>query len=176
MTEIILRPIRANENKDVYEMFQEIPAEENGFYNTAHGLTEEEFKNFCKKRVESSQGINLKEGFVPDTYYLLMADNYPVGIAKLRHYLNEALSKRGGHIGYCIRPSSRGQKFGNIILQKVLEQAKLKNIDRVLLTIREDNIPSRKACEHNGGKLEKIQYIENNNVCFYWIDLSQNKK
>lgn len=39
MTEIILRSIRANENKDVYEMFQEIPAEENGFYNTAHGLT-----------------------------------------------------------------------------------------------------------------------------------------
>ena len=67
-------------------------------------------------------------------------------------------------------------EIDHIILQKVLEQAKLKNIDRVLLTIREDNIPSRKACEHNGGKLEKIQYIENNNVCFYWIDLSQNKK
>ena len=129
-----------------------------------------------EQKVSKYVGQDLKEGFVPDTYYLLMADNYPVGIAKLRHYLNEALSKRGGHIGYCIRPSSRGQKFGNIILQKVLEQAKLKNIDRVLLTIREDNIPSRKACEHNGGKLEKIQYIENNNVCFYWIDLSQNKK
>lgn len=176
MTEIILRPIKVNEDKDVYEMFQEIPAEENGFYNTAHGLTEEKFKNFCKKRVESSQGINLKEGFVPDTYYLLMADNYPVGITKLRHYLNDRLLKLGGHIGYSIRPSSRGQKFGNIILQKVLEQAKLKNIDKVLITIREDNIPSRKVCERNGGQLEKIQYIENNNECFYWIDLSQNKK
>ena len=87
--------------------------------------------------------------------------------------LNEALIRIGGHIGYSIRPTRRGEKFGNIILQKVLEQAKLKGLDKVMLTIREDNIPSRKVCERNGGKLEKIEFIENNKECFYWIDIPQ---
>ena len=71
------------------------------------------------------------------------------------------------------RPTRRGENFGNIILQKVLEQAKLKGLDKVMLTIRENNIPSRKTCEHNGGKLEKIEFIDNNNECFYWIDIPQ---
>ena len=173
MTDIKFRPIKLDEDNEVYQMFQEIPAEENGFYNTAYGLNTTEFKAFCQRRVDSSQGINLKAGYVPDTYYLLFADDYPVGVTKLRHYLNEALIRIGGHIGYSIRPTRRGENFGNIILQKVLEQAKLKGLDKVMLTIREDNIPSRKTCEHNGGKLEKIEFIENNNECFYWIDIPQ---
>ena len=173
MTDIKFRSIKLDEDNEVYQMFQEIPEEENGFYNTAHGLSKTEFKAFCQRRVDSSQGINLKEGYVPDTYYLLFADDYPVGVTKLRHYLNEALIRIGGHIGYSIRPTRRGEKFGNIILQKVLEQAKLKGFDKVMLTIREDNIPSRKVCERNGGKLEKIEFIDNNNECFYWIDIPQ---
>ena len=173
MTDIKFRPIKLDEDNEVYQMFQEIPAEENGFYNTAYGLSKTEFKAFCQKRVGSSQGINLKEGYVPDTYYLLFADDYPVGVTKLRHYLNEALIRIGGHIGYSIRPTRRGEKFGNIILQKVLKQAKLKGLDKVMLTIREDNIPSRKVCERNGGKLEKIEFIDNNKECFYWIDIPQ---
>lgn len=173
MTNIKFRPIKLDEDNEVYQMFQEIPAEENGFYNTAYGLSKKEFKAFCQRRVDSSQGINLKAGYVPDTYYLLFADDYPVGVAKLRHYLNEKLAKIGGHIGYSIRPTRRGENFGNIILQKVLEQAKLKGLDKVMLTIKEDNTPSRKTCEHNGGKLEKIEFIDNNNECFYWIDISQ---
>lgn len=42
------------------------------------------------------------------------------------------------------RPTRRGENFGNIILQKVLEQAKLKGLDKVMLTIREDNTPHAK--------------------------------
>lgn len=39
MTNIKFRPIKLDEDNEVYQMFQEIPAGENGFYNTACGLS-----------------------------------------------------------------------------------------------------------------------------------------
>ena len=70
--EVKLRPLREKEDDAVYQMFQEIPAEEDGFENPAHGLSPEEFNDFCRRHVGYSQGIGLKPGYVPDTYYLLI--------------------------------------------------------------------------------------------------------
>lgn len=169
---IELRPITASENEDVYQMFQEIPAEEDGFNNPAHGMSREEFAVFCREEIDHSFGKNLAEGYVPGTYYLLFIDDKPIGLIKLRHFLNDFLRRRGGHIGYGIRPSCRGNKWGNLILAEVLKFAKAKGIDRALLTIRDYNIPSRKVCENNGGILEKIEPGETYGECFYWIDLA----
>ena len=79
------------EDDAVYQMFQEIPAEEDGFENPAHGLSPEEFNDFCRRHVGYSQGIGLKPGYVPDTYYLLFSGDEVLGFAKLRHYLNDFL-------------------------------------------------------------------------------------
>lgn len=164
---ILLRPLKEREDKAVYEMFQEMPANENGLNNPASGLSFEEFQDFCKIKVANSRGECLREGYVPDTCYLLYIDDVPVGRANLRHFLCEALLKRGGHIGYGIRPSCRDRKYGKILLAEVLKKAKEKGIDRVLITIEEHNQPSRKVCEGNGGVLEKISDGE----CYYWIDV-----
>ena len=51
MTDIKFRPIKLDEDNEVYQMFQEIPAEENGFYNTAYGLSKKEFKAFCQEEL-----------------------------------------------------------------------------------------------------------------------------
>ena len=167
-----LRPIRPFEDEEVYQMFQEIPAEEDGFENPAHGLSRDEFTEFCQKEVDHSFGKNLKEGYVPGTYYLLFVDNKPVGLIKLRHFLNDFLRQHGGNIGYGIRPSCRGNKWGNRILAEVLSFVKAKGLDKVLITIRDYNIRSRKVCENNGGVLEKIEPCNDYGECFYWIDLS----
>ena len=166
---ILLRPLKEQEDKAVYEMFQEIPASENGLENPANGLSFEEFQDFCKIKVANSRGEGLREGYVPDTYYILYINGRPVGVAKLRHFLNEFLLKRGGHIGYGIRPSCRGRKYGQILLAEVLKKAKEKGINKVLITIEESNLSSRKVCEDNGGVLEKNVSDE----CHYWIDLQQ---
>lgn len=169
--QIDLRPLKAVENEDIYQMFQEIPAEEDGFENPAHGLTREAFADFCRRHVGYSEGFDLQPGHVPDTYYLLFVDNQAVGFCKLRHYLNDFLLNHGGHIGYGIRPSARGKKFGNQILAELLKYTHQKGIDRALLTIRDYNVRSRKVCEFNGGKLEKIVPGKEFSECFYWIDL-----
>lgn len=168
---ILLRPLNSSENEDVYQMFQEIPAEEDGFENPAHGLSHEEFRVFCHRRVGYSQGLDLPEGHVPDTWYLLFVDNKLVGLTKLRHYLNDYLLNHGGHIGYGIRPSCRGKGYGKIILREVLQEASILEIDRVLLVIRDYNTASRKVCASNGGNLEKVVPGTVFNECFYWIEL-----
>ncbi len=164
---ISMRALKEREDQAVYEMFQEIPAEENGLENPANGLSFEEFQEFCQVRVKRSMGQDLPDGYVPDTYFVLYIDEVPVGVAKLRHYLNDFLLKRGGHIGYGVRPSCRGHGYGKVLLTEVLKKAREKGIEKVLITINKDNLPSRKVCEGNGGKLEKTVA----NECFYWIDL-----
>lgn len=168
---ISFRPLEPNESLTVYKMFQEIPAQEDGFENPAHGLSVDEFAEFCTRHIAYSQGLQLKDGHVPDTYYLMFVGEQPVGFIKLRHFLNDYLLNHGGHIGYGIRPSARGQKLGTRILREVLYFARLKNIDRVLLTISDYNTASRRVCENNGGKLEKIVKGEIFDECFYWIEM-----
>jgi predicted acetyltransferase len=50
------------------------------------------------------------------------------------------LLQMGGHIGYEIRPSRRGQAYGKLILKYGLDRAKAFGLERVLLTCDEDNL------------------------------------
>lgn len=165
--EVFLKKLCEKESDAVYDMFMEIPAQEDGFENPAHGMDRHQFNDFCRQKFRHAQGLDLAEGYVPDTYYILYVDELPIGFVKLRHYLNDHLRQSGGHIGYGIRPSARGQKYGNRILQEVLKFAQKLGLDKVLLTVDNDNIRSRKVIEHNGGQLEKTE----NNKLYYWIKL-----
>ena len=162
---IELRPLRPRETKAVYDLFQSLPREENGFENYAFGLSEAEFAEWVKEQIDSSKGIGLKEGYVPQTSFILFVDGVPVGRSKLRHRLTPALEKNGGHIGYGIAPEFRGKGYANIILTETLKRAKAMGMDKVLLTINDDNAPSWKTAERNGGVLAKTE----EGTRFYWI-------
>lgn len=76
-------------------------------------------------------------------------------MGKLRHFLTEKLRKEGGHIGYAIRPSERNKGYGTILLNSLLREANYMNINKILLTIRNDNYASIKVALNNGGIIEK---------------------
>ncbi len=152
---------------EVYAMLQEIGPGENGFGNSAFGISETDFPSWLAARVDMAHGKGLQPGLVPMTTFWLLANGQPVGTSKLRHRLNEKLFQRGGHIGYCIRPSARGRGYGNHILRLTLAQGMTMGISRFLITCDESNVPSRKVIEWNGGVLEDIQ----DGGCRYWIDL-----
>jgi predicted acetyltransferase len=162
-----LRELSAQDDITVYDMLKEIGPGENGFMNSAYGVSYEEFPSFLIENVNYSKGINLPPGYVPQTIYWLYIDSKPVGIGKFRHYLNDFLLEHGGHIGYCIRPTERGKGYGTIILREILKKAKDKAIGEALITCNDTNIPSRKVIEGNNGKLEGIIQEE----CKYWIKL-----
>ena len=157
------------------EYLRNVPECENGFYNPAslENLSSlESFKSWLTIKENESLGINLKEGYVPQTIYFIMEGEEIIGLGKIRHYLNENLLIRGGHIGLGISSSYRSKGIGTRSLELLLEEAfNSFGISNVLLTNSETNIASRRIVEKCRGKLESII----NGSCKYWIDLEKKK-
>jgi len=160
-----LTELSLKDGREVYNMLQEIAKEENGFHNSAKGLSFDEFKTYLKANKKMSEGKDLPEGYVPQTLYWLWVEDKPMGMAKLRHYLTETLREKGGHAAYAVRKSARGKGYGKLILKELIKKAKEKGINELLLTVDDVNTPSRKIIEANGGELDKIKDGE----CYYWI-------
>ncbi len=166
---LVLRRINRSdiESIEIYEMLQSIPKVENGFENPGFGLSWEEFPDFINKSLNEISNPDTELGRVPQTIFWLFEDDRPIGISKMRHYLNEKLKIRGGHIGYGIIAERRLKGFGKIILMKTLKEIKKIGVSRVLITCDINNIGSRKVIESNNGKLENIENAE----CRYWIEV-----
>jgi predicted acetyltransferase len=93
-------------------------------------------------------------GFVPyHTFWLVQDETRILGELRLRHRLTEMLAIEGGHIGYNIRPSERRKGYGTLQLRLGLEKARGLRLTRVLVTCDDDNLPSAKIIETNGGVL-----------------------
>lgn len=160
-----IKELTKDDGLEIYEMIIEIGLAENGFTNCFPTESFELFSMSLNRYVEQSKGINVSDQYVPQTIYWLYIDAKPVGFGKLRHTLNEKLREYGGHIGYIIRPSERGKRYGTVLLSLLLNEAKKKEIHEVLITCDEDNIRSRKVIESNKGELQEVK----NRICKYWI-------
>lgn len=136
--------------------------------------TLEFFDEMIKRVQEVEKGENLGE-YAPSTTYWLYDDekNILLGASNLRHYLTTEGLKTWGHIGYGIRPSERKKGYATRLLRLTLEEAKNKNITKVLLGAYEGNIGSWKVMEKCGGKLEDIVIEDETGLPIkkYWIDL-----
>ena len=142
------------DNDKSYDLYMSFPEDENGFMNPCFGMDRKEFDVYVLRCRDSSQGIGLKEGYVPDTKYIVIDDegNY-AGIVNLRHYLNDFLREGAGHIGYGIRKEYRGRGYAAEALRMVLEKCKEMGIEEVYMSCNKDNIASYKAQLRNGAVL-----------------------
>ncbi|NRH21441.1 GNAT family N-acetyltransferase [Candidatus Gracilibacteria bacterium] len=77
----------------------------------------------------------------------------------------------GGQIGYGIRPSERQKGYGKEGLNLLLTEAKKLGFDKVFIACDDDNIPSAKIIEANGGVLEKYTKRDEVKGRRYWINL-----
>jgi predicted acetyltransferase len=94
------------------------------------------------------------EGWVPNTTLWYVEGDTFLGRLSIRHRLNPFLRELGGHIGYAVRPSARGQGHATAMLAAALPVARGLSITSVLVTCDTDNIASRKVIEAAGGELE----------------------
>ena len=166
---VYVRPLQKTDGQDpaLYAMAQECPSAENGFLNGAHGLSRHGFASWVLRQDEVARGIGLPPGFVRQTVYWLYDGDRPVGSAKLRYELTAALRVEGGNIGYGIRPSERGKGYGSRLLGLMLEEAGKQGLDRVLVTINNDNLPSLRVAKANGGQLTR----QTEERCYFWFDI-----
>lgn len=114
-----------------------------------------------------------ENGWVPDTtLFCLDKDrNILVGAVNIRHYLNDALLKTGGHIGDGVRPSERRKGYATAMIALALDECKKLGIDKVLICCNKENIGSAKSIINNGGILENEIEVDGHIEQRYWIQL-----
>ena len=164
---ILRRPSQADKEA-ILEMMDEFEREhsahDGGFWNADNFIYEE----WLEENLQAEAGLNISENWVPAIQLVSFNEaGHALGFLNLRLRLNDYLLEKGGHIGYSIRPSERGQGYAKESLRQGLQIAKKKNITRALITCNIENFASRAVILANGGQLEDIRHETER----YWIDL-----
>lgn len=120
---------------------------------------------------EGDETRELAPGRVPAAYWWIVDDGKYAGAITLRHRLNDKLLDGGGHIGYGVRPSARQRGLASWALGAVLDRARERGLERVLVTCDDDNAPSARTIERNGGVLEDVRETWLGLTRRYWITL-----
>jgi predicted acetyltransferase len=94
-----------------------------------------------------------------------------LGAISLRYSLNDVLLQGGGHIGYGVRPSARSRGVASWALGEVLNVARRRGLDSVLLTCDVTNGASARVIEKHGGVLEDVRNTSLGLKRRYWIAL-----
>jgi len=143
-----------------------------GLRNTA---SSEEWINICnlRKSEATCQQVGVE---VPSTTYFAIrkSDEKLVGVIELRHHINHPiLGSWGGHCGYSVRPSERGNGYAKEMLRLNIKNANDKGIQKLLVTCDERNIVSEKTILANGGIFEKNVEVEGCIMKRYWIQMNR---
>lgn len=149
---IYLKKINFDDVEEEFRAIKQMPENENGFENKYFNVSREEFeKDVIPTLLKNSEGIDLEEGHVPDTYFFLWDDDRIVGLFKIRHYLNEFLRNGPGHIGYSILPDSRGKGYATKGLELAIEKCKeIIPEDEIYFSVHKDNPASLKVQQNCG--------------------------
>lgn len=112
---------------------------------------------------------------VPSTMFFLVEDDNIVGTIEIRHFLNDGLLKYGGHIGYGVAPSFRGNGYAQKMFERVKPFLKNLGLEMVLICCNKENKASEKTILNCGGNLEnKVDLIQNGKhgtFCRYWVEV-----
>jgi len=134
---------------------------------TGRWENEKGFAAYVAEKLAEREGV-VRDDWVRCTNLWWTEGEEYIGRMSIRHELNDWLSEVGGHIGYDVRRSRRGEGHATAMLADALVVARSLGIARALLTCDDDNVASRKVIERNGGVLEDIR----NGKLRYWVPTS----
>ena len=156
------------------ELLDDLDGGENGFGGTPVHSGEVTLVEYLQRCCDMPDPAKLRPGLVPQTMFWALDDNGDaVGIVRLRHYLNDDLRIRGGHVGYYVRRDQRGKGYAKQMLRLALDELRQLGEQRVLITTDLDNVRSMRVIEANGGKLSDVSTHPQTGEKLrrYWIDL-----
>ena len=121
----------------------------------------DDYEGWLEKLETDCHQVPNEEHVPAETYFLVReSDNRIVGMINIRLVLNNRLQKRGGHIGYGIRPSERQKGYNKINLYLALKRCQELGIETVLLDCNKNNLGSSKTMQAFGGVLISEWYDE----------------
>ncbi len=155
MKNITLKQLSLDMGKSEYDMLQNIPAVENGFTNPAYDLSYDEYKDWLRITDNNSRGIDLPDGWIPYTTYVLYVDDAPVGYGRVRHSSSEYLETvvGAGNLGYGIARGYRGKGYGGILFKELLKKCKEIGYKEIKLFPMKNNTASVSIMLKNGGQI-----------------------
>jgi predicted acetyltransferase len=134
---------------------------------------------FVRQQLNPPTTIVLPDGSlgdrVPESQLWCVDGDAFLGSVGVRHRLNPMLEAWGGHIGYAVRPSARGRGLASAMLAGGLDWARANlPLERVMLTVNENNPASIRVIEKNGGVLRDTvphPWVPGDAGRRYWIAL-----
>ena len=149
------KQLSVNMTEQEYVMFQGILDIENGFTNPAYNLTYNEYKKWLQEVDNHSKGINLPDGWIPYTTYILYINDITVGYGRIRHSSSEYLETvvGAGNFGYGISKEYRGKGYGNILFKELLKKCKEHGYNEIKLFPLKTNEVTIKIMIKNGGRI-----------------------
>ena len=170
MTELVRPDVRYRESwAEAVAEFPEGTMHGSGLWELEHGLDTTE--QGCREVVAHLRScadpeVEPPENRVRSTYFWITEGEEVVGFLALRHALTPWLLEEGGHIGYSVRPSRRREGHATRALALAVRPAAELGIERALVTCDDDNEPSARTIERNGGVYEDTR----NHKLRYWIE------
>ena len=161
-----IKELTENDGLDGLRYLQDILNEENCMVAPApKDINEETYPAWLKEKADMAKGINMPEGYIPCTTYWVMLDDKIIGVGNIKHYLNDALRKKGGHMGLSLAKEYRNKGIGYRVVKMLIEKARNEyGIEDILFTNEPTNTESRKLCEKLGSELTDIY-----EHCHYWL-------
>lgn len=166
--------------KDIWQFRQEVLERDADNENQFAGClsldtcsSAEEWIAICRLRISENTCRQTGADVPSDTYFAIRkSDNRLVGVIDLRHHINHPiLGTWGGHCGYTVRPSERGNGYAKDMLRLNIQNAKKLGIPKILITCHSDNLASEKTVIANGGIFEKIMEVDGTEIKRYWINV-----
>lgn len=137
-------------NKELYQMYQDMPNGDNGQSNDAYGLNEEDFKNYIYKQI-ARKNNKVTADDTPTITYIMNVNNIPVGFICLRTEIDDTWMKWSGNFYYQVRQSERRKGYATKMLELGLVKLKELGFDVAYGQSSAGNIGSAKTIENNGG-------------------------
>ncbi len=155
-------------NKELYDMYQDIPDGDNEQTNDAYGLNEIKFKEYIIKQINRKNNkVSLED--TPTITYIMYVNNRPVGFICLRTEIDDNWKKWSGNFYYQVRLSERRKGYATKMLELGLIKLKELGFDVVYGQSSKVNIGSAKTIENNNGILIR----EEKGIRYYKIDINK---
>jgi predicted acetyltransferase len=164
---LVLRPLTTADETEAWAAHDELTPE--GFDFLLDGRRDD-WKGYLAHLADERAGVDLPPGRVAATFLVADVGGALVGRTSIRHELNEALARVGGHIGYAVRPAYRRRGYATEMLRQSLAVARSVGVERALVTCDDDNVASARTIERCGGALEDVVRVDGTSLKRrYWV-------
>lgn len=135
----------------------------------------DDFTAWCRHVRAAADGIGVKDGWVRSIWQVGVLDGDIVGRLSVRLELNDFLRRRGGHLGYGVRPGWRGRGVAGALLAHGLGVLAEGGVPRALLTCDDGNGASAAVIERAGGVLQDVADVDGHRTRRYLLPTGEGR-